>query len=175
MANIELQAADSRSTKRRLHPSLRIDMTPMVDLGFLLITFFILTTTLSDQSVMKLYMPHDGDPTPQKKSKVLTVLLGNNNKIYAYEGAFEEAKKENRIIATSYNEAAGIGELIRKKQRQLEGRTKDGKETLVYLIKPTKGSNYRNIVDALDEATINGVKKYMLVDASAEENQLFRE
>jgi biopolymer transport protein ExbD len=175
MANIELQAAESKQTKRRLHPSLRIDMTPMVDLGFLLITFFILTTALSEQSTMRLYMPHDGDPTPLGKSRALTVLLGNDNKIYAYEGTFEEARKENRIIATSYNEAAGVGELIREKQRQLQENTKEGKDALVYLIKPTRHSNYKNVVDALDEATINGVKKYMLVDASAQESQLLRE
>jgi biopolymer transport protein ExbD len=175
MANIEVQAAEKKQTKRRLRPSLRIDMTPMVDLGFLLITFFILTTAMSEQSTLKLYMPHAGDPTPLGRSRVLTVLLGSDNKMYAYEGAFEEAKKDNKIVATSYNEAAGIGELIRQKQRQLQGSSKDGKEGLVYLIKPTRLSNYKNVVDALDEATINGVKKYMLVDASAEETHLFSE
>jgi biopolymer transport protein ExbD len=175
MQGIELQATERLLTKRGLHPSFRIDMTPMVDLGFLLITFFILTTTMSEQSTLKLYMPHDGDPTLLGKSKVLTVLLGGNNRIYAYEGAFEEAQKEKRVKATSYNEAAGIGELIRAKQRQMQEGAKGGKDELVYLIKPTRMSNYRNVIDALDEATINGVKKYMLVDASREENQLFRE
>jgi biopolymer transport protein ExbD len=175
MANIEVQAAEKKQTKRRLRPSLRIDMTPMVDLGFLLITFFILTTAMSEQSTLKLYMPHAGDPTPLGRSRVLTVLLGSDNKMYAYEGAFEEAKKDNKIVATSYNEAAGIGELIRQKQRQLQRSSKTGKEALVYLIKPTRLCNYKNVVDALDEATINGVKKYMLVDASAEETHLFSE
>jgi predicted alternative tryptophan synthase beta-subunit len=63
---------------------------------------------MSEQSTLKLYMPQDGAPTPLGRSKVLTVLLGSDNKIYAYEGAFEDAKKEDKVIATSYNKAAGM-------------------------------------------------------------------
>lgn len=174
MANIELQAAECRGSKRRIHSSLRIDMTPMVDLGFLLITFFVFTTTLSDKSTMKLYMPHDGDPTPTGESRVLTVLLGDKNKVYAYEGGFDKAVKDNKVITTNYNEAGGIGQLIREKQKQLVN-TKDGKEALLFLIKPLKQSTYKNVVDALDETTINGVKKYMLVEPSGEEIQFLKE
>ena len=174
MANVELQAAESRGTKRRPHAALRIDMTPMVDLGFLLITFFIFTTTMSDKTTMKLYMPHDGDPMATAESRVLTVLLGNNNKVYAYEGSFEKALKENRILATSYNESSGIGQLIRNKQNELL-RTKDGKASMLFLIKPSSQSTYKNVVDALDETTINDVVRYMLVEPSAQENQLVRE
>ena len=174
MANIELQAAECRGSKRRFHSALRIDMTPMVDLGFLLITFFIFTTTMSDKSTLRLYMPHDGDSTPTGESKVLTVLLGDNNKVYAYAGAFKNAVKENKVITTSYNEVGGIGQLIREKQKQL-AISKNGKESLLFLIKPTKRSTYKNVVDALDETTINGVKKYMLVEPSVEENQFLKE
>jgi biopolymer transport protein ExbD len=170
MAQIELQACDAKKTRRRIHPSLRIDMTPMVDLGFLLITFFIFTTTMSESKAMKLFMPHDGPPTPAPQSKVLTVLLERNNKVYAYEGKFEEAIKENRIISTSYDEGDGIGNLIRQKQKQLQTLDpKEGRNALVYLIKPTRRSSYKNVVDALDETMINNVKKYMVVDPSAEE------
>ncbi|MGZ3937232.1 MAG: ExbD/TolR family protein [Flavisolibacter sp.] len=174
MANIESQALESIGTKRKVHREPRIDMTPMVDLGFLLITFFIFTTTLSDKTTIKLYMPHEGDPTPTGESRVLTVLLGNNNKVYAYEGGFEKAVKEHKVVSTSYDEAGGIGQLIREKQMQLMG-TRDGKASLLFLIKPTKQSTYKNVVDALDETTINGVKKYMLVEPSVQENQFFKE
>jgi len=174
MANIELQAAESRGTKRRVHPGPSIDMTPMVDLGFLLITFFIFTTTMSDKTTIKLYMPHEGDPTPTGESKVLTVLLGKNNQVYAYEGGFEKAAREQRVMSTSYNEANGIGQRIREKQRQLI-KTKDGKESLLFLIKPTRQSTYKNVVDALDETTINGVKRYLLVEPSPEENQFLKD
>jgi biopolymer transport protein ExbD len=171
MAELELQFAESKKTKRKLHPSLRMDMTPMVDLGFLLITFFIFTTTMSENRVMKLFMPtNKGDSTELGKSKVLTVLLGQNNKAYVYEGKFEDAVKENKVNPTTYNESDGIGDLIRRKQKQLQETNKEeGKDALVFLIKPTAQSSYKNVIDALDETMINGVKKYMIVDASAEE------
>lgn len=168
MAQMELQLSESRKTKRKLHPSLRIDMTPMVDLGFLLITFFIFTTTMSEKKAMRLYMPADGGTPPTApESKVLTVLLSSNNKIYAYEGKFEDAMKENKIV---YNMSSGIGQLIRDKQKRLlASDKKEGRNGLIFLVKPTKQSTYRNVVDALDEATINDVKKYMVAEPSSEE------
>jgi len=172
MAQMEMQLADTKKTKRRPHANIRIDMTPMVDLGFLLITFFIFTTTMSESKAMKLFMPVNKGPlTPTKESNVLTVLLGAANKVYAYEGKFEDAIKQNRIISTTYDESDGIGNLIRQKQKQLQQTDKkDGRNDLVFLIKPTAKSSYKNVVDALDETMINDVKKYMLLDASAEEN-----
>jgi len=174
--SMEIQSAGYKTTKRTVHPEIRIDMTPMVDLGFLLITFFIFTTTMSEQNTMKLYMPHKGEPTSIGESKVLTIILGNYNKVYAYEGAFQKALLKNRILSTSYDETDGIGNLIRQKQQRLQqAGTKNDKAELVYLIKPTKQSTYKNIIDALDEAIINGIKKYMIIDASVEETQVFRD
>lgn len=173
MVQMEMQAAESIKTKRKLHPSLRIDMTPMVDLGFLLITFFIFTTTMTDKTTMKLYMPHDGDSSQVAKSKVLTVLLSEANRVYAYEGSFDDAKKANLIMITGFDESDGIGNLIREKQKQLQQSNK--KDELVFLIKPTKRCTYKNVIDALDETTINGVKKYMIIDASTQEDQFFKE
>jgi biopolymer transport protein ExbD len=171
MAQIELQPGVK--TKRKVHSFLRIDMTPMVDLGFLLITFFIFTTTMSDKKAMRLIMPAEGgNPPAVKESEVLTVLLGKSNNVYAYEGKFTEAVKNNKIIVTSYNEAEGIGKLIRDKQKQLQANKINGKERLVYLIKPSALASYKNVIDALDETTINNVKKYMIVDP-AEEEKIF--
>ena len=120
---------------------------------------------------MKLFMPKDkGDSTELPASKVLSVLLGENNKVYAYEGKFEDAAKENKVVSTSYNENDGIGNLIREKQKRLQQVNKDGKNALVFLIKPTTQSSYKNVIDALDETTINDVKKYMIVKPSEEEN-----
>src|SRR5215212_8182635 len=109
-----------KSTRKSKKLSTRVDLTPMVDLGFLLITFFIFTTTMSEPNIMKLYMPGVGDPTPIGEGKVLTILLGNNNRVYAYEGALEKALQENRLISTNYDETNGIGSLIRQKQMRLE-------------------------------------------------------
>ena len=105
MAQIDLQLSESKKTKRKIHSSLRIDMTLMVDLGFLLITFFVFTTTISEKKAMKLFMPTDkGDSSELPQSKVLTVVLGEKNKVYAYEGKFEDAAIQNKIISTYYNE-----------------------------------------------------------------------
>ena len=173
---MDLQTPETKITRHRFHRAVRIDMTPMVDLGFLLITFFIFTTTMSQPTTMKLYMPDDRDSTPLGESKALTVILGNNNKVYAYEGAFEDALRQNRIISTNNDESEGIGNIIRQKQKRLaNSNTKTGKVEMVLLIKPTKQSTYKNIIDALDETTINGVKKYMIIDASIMEDQIFRE
>jgi biopolymer transport protein ExbD len=170
MVQTELQFYKSKK-KRIGHPSLKIDMTPMVDLGFLLITFFIFTTTMSEKKAMKLFMPTEkGTPIPIGKSKVLTVLLSQSNKIYAYEGKFEDALKDGKIVQTSYNESDGIGRLIREKQKQLQQTDqKEGRNALVFLIKPTIQSSYKNVIDALDETMINDVKKYMIIDASIQE------
>jgi biopolymer transport protein ExbD len=82
--------------------SLRIDMTPMVDLGFLLITFFVMTVHLGKPSVVNLNMPKDGPEMPIGKSKVLTVLLDKPDKIYYYEGEWESALQQNRVFQTNY-------------------------------------------------------------------------
>lgn len=171
MAQMELQVSESKKTRRKLHPSLRIDMTPMVDLGFLLITFFIFTTTMSDKKSMRLYMPADGGTPPAiPESRVLTVLLSSNNNVYAYEGKFEDAMKENKIVSTTYNMSDGIGQLIRDKQKRLRAFNKqEDRNDLIFLIKPTRQSTYKNVVDALDETTINDIKKYMVVEPSPEE------
>ena len=95
MAQLEFQVSDSRKTKQKIHPSLRIDMTPLVGLGFLLISFFIFTNTLSEKKAMNLVMPTEkGDSTPIAGSKVLTILLGDNNKVFAYEGSFEDLQSK---------------------------------------------------------------------------------
>ena len=74
--------------------STRVDMTPMVDLGFLLITFFIFTTTMSSPTTMQLYMPKDTDKDEDqnkaKESGALTIMMSKDNHIYYYEGQLKE-------------------------------------------------------------------------------------
>lgn len=148
-SNLTATLRRTRTVSKFQKLNLKIDMTPMVDLGFLLIAFFILTTKLSEPAVMKLYMPHDGSVTKVADSKSLTVLLAGNDRIFYYFGQELTAIKEQMIQQTSYDEMKGIGSLIRTKQNilQLTGSKLD----LVILIKPTPHCTYRNVVAALDE------------------------
>ncbi|UAY51567.1 ExbD/TolR family protein [Ferruginibacter albus] len=132
--------------------STRVDLTPMVDLGFLLITFFIFTTTLSQPTTMKLLMPKDDiqdkDLTKIKESGALTILLGKNDQVYYYEG-MDPTKLQSSTF---------------KKIRQvvLTKKANTPVDDLFITIKPGKESDYKNVVDILDEMTINDIKRYAI-------------
>ncbi|MES1214789.1 MAG: biopolymer transporter ExbD [Bacteroidota bacterium] len=145
-----------------LKRSLKIDMTPMVDLGFLLITFFVVTAKLSEPNAMNLYMPKDGPPTSASQSRSITFLLAGDNKLFYYYGTEEDAIKNDLIFPISYDEKNGVGKIIREKQLQLE-KSGVSRSQLIVLIKPGKESTYKNSVDILDEMTINGVSRYAIV------------
>lgn len=147
---------------RTLKASLKIDMTPLVDLGFLLITFFIFTTAMSEPAVTKLYMPADGKPGILPKHAALTVLLTGNDSIYYYDGKWEEAFQNKKIRHTNYEVKTGIGNIFREKQKILG----EIKNELMFLIKPLENSSYSNLMNTLDEVMINAVKKYAIVDAT---------
>ncbi|MBS1659796.1 MAG: biopolymer transporter ExbD [Bacteroidetes bacterium] len=139
--------------------STRVDLTPMVDLGFLLITFFIFTTTMSQPTAMKLNLPKDVDkPEDQnklKESAAFTVMPSKANLIYYYEGV-----DPSKLQSSTFK---GIRDLILDKKRRT-----DPKDFMV-IIKPTKDATYKNLVDMLDEMTIDAVKRYALVDISPDE------
>lgn len=145
--------------------STKVDLTPMVDLGFLLITFFIFTTTMSTPTAMKLYLPKDTDkPEEQNKAKesgALTLLLASDRNVFYYEGIL--AVDGSNFKSTNFKELRGV--IMDKKKRT------DAKD-LVIVIKPNKESKFKDVVDALDEMTINDVKRYALVDISEAEAKL---
>jgi len=175
MAQIENSAAErkGKSFSSAKKQTLRIDMTPMVDLGFLLITFFVFTTTMSTPKAADLFMPTEGpvDPIELPKSLALTILLDENDKIYYYYGDLEEAIKANEIFETNFSTYEGIGKVIRQKQKGIDasGKFSDGHKGMMMLIKPTSSSVYKNVIDALDEVMINDVKKYAIVEPVNEE------
>jgi len=148
--------------------NLKIDMTPMVDLGFLLISFFIFTTEISKPAVTNLNMPKDVDSTAIPGSRSLTILLSNNNEVFHYSGDMNEAIKNRQVFRTSFNEINGIGNVIRQKQNELAKRRVDKKQ-LIVLIKPGTNSSYKDVIEALDEMLINGVTRYMVVDQQEKE------
>ena len=177
MSQIENSANErkGRSFSHNKKQLIRIDMTPMVDLGFLLITFFVFTTTLSTPTMTDLYMPKDPvnekDSTKLTDDLALTLLLDDDNKIYYYNGIFDKAASRNEIFETNYSTYSGMGKIIRQKQKDLDasGKFQDGKRGMMLLIKPTSQSVYKNVIDALDEIVINDVKKYAIMEPNAAE------
>ena len=142
--------------------STRIDLTPMVDLGFLLITFFIFTTTLSEQTTMKLNLPQDdstNNPPTTAESKTLSLLLCKDNKVKYYIGSNPALMQE-----TDYS-SAGIRNIILQQEQRVAAQFGDRHETVV-LIKSTADCTYENIVNTLDEMTINDVQRYVLMDVN---------
>jgi biopolymer transport protein ExbD len=163
--------------RRMLKHTPKVDMTPMVDLGFLLITFFVITTELSKPTVMNLYMPKDGPPVDLGESKALSILLGKNNTVYYYNGNWNDAKKKNEIFTTTFSAKDGLRKIINEKQHRLDeliSKNKEGRDGLMLLIKPGKETYYKNVVDVLDEATINAVKKYAVIKIADEETAFLK-
>jgi len=152
---------------------IRVDMTPMVDLGFLLIAFFVITAELNKPSVVHLSMPKEGGPpTTLGESGALTLLLDANNRLYYYHGDWEKALSAGEIFETNFSVSNGIGKIIREKQQRLDVINKtEGRNVLMLLIKPGAEASYQNVIDALDEAAINVVKKYAILKMEPEESQ----
>jgi biopolymer transport protein ExbD len=153
--------------KKAKKMSTKVDMTPMVDLGFLLITFFIFTSTMSQPTAMNLFMPKDVDK-PEEQNKVkesgaFTIMLGKDDLVYYYEGM--DPATEGNFRSASFKTIRD--ELIRKRQNT-------NTEDLVVIIKPTPDATYKNTVDILDEMTINEIKRYAMVDISDVEYQLVK-
>ena len=165
MTQLQVQPVTTGKKNRERKAQLKIDMTPMVDLGFLLITFFIFTTTMGEPAVTKLYMPADGDSTKLNHDYSLTVLLTGNDSIYCYHGVWDNAFQKQQINLSNYDLKTGIGNIIREKQKHLGARKKE----LMLLIKPLENSSYNNLMNTLDEVLINDVTRYAIIDGTEAE------
>lgn len=157
--------------KRMTRHNLKIDMTPMVDLGFLLITFFVITAQLSEHRAMNIITPKDGANTPLAMSDALTILPSANNTVYYYQGMWQEALKNGAVHQVNYAGENSLRKTILRIMAELDAdpKSKEKRNGLMMVIKPDKSATYKNIVDILDEVTINQVKKYALVSITPEE------
>jgi len=174
--------------------STRVDMTPMVDLGFLLITFFIFTTTMSSPKAMNLNMPKDtknqDELNKAKESGALTIMLGKDNGVYYYEGQLapdgsnfktatfktirDEIISKRQDVMKNHVHDSNCEKLKEdaKKAGDPNWETADLDRDFVVVIKPDQDATYRNTVDMLDEMTINDVKRYAMVDITPQEYQV---
>ncbi len=173
--------------------STHVDFTPMVDLGFLLITFFMLTTTLIKPQTMEIAMPSkdkvtEEEQTKVKASKAVTIILGKNNKVFYYEGT-RENNVDPQVKSTNFS-AQGVRQLLIQKNYNLMVRMRNLKNQLeskkltqaqfdkqkadiladkgapVVMIKATDNASYRDLVDILDEMAICNIARYAIVDVT---------
>ena len=195
----EVQESGGKNGKSKQKKfAVRVDFTPMVDMNMLLITFFMLCTTLSKPQTMEISMPsNDKSITEQQKSMVtasqaITLLLGADNKLYYYEGE-PNYKDYTSLKETSYTpdgirsillqkNVAAVNKVRALKQQKLDlkiseeeyrkqvSEIKSGKDTPTVIIKATDDASYKNLIDALDEMQICNIGKYVITDiAEADE------
>jgi biopolymer transport protein ExbD len=171
--------------------STRIDFTPMVDLGFLLITFFMLTTTMIKPQTMEIAMPSkekvpDEEQTKVKASRAITIILGKDNKVFYYEGTreneidpvvevtdFSAKGIRNFLIQKNYDVIVKVEELKKEKlSKQMPDEEFEKKKTElmgdkkapIVIIKATNDASYKNLIDVLDEMAICNIGRYAIVD-----------
>jgi biopolymer transport protein ExbD len=170
MAEIEITRADKKK-KRFNKKSTRVDLTPMVDLGFLLLTFFVFTTTLSTPMAMNLVMPYDKTSPADKvcESCVLTVLLDKNNMIKYYEGA---AENDPPVKQTGFAPEQ-IRAVLMQKKTDVE-RIRGNADQFILIIKASAASNFKNFVDITDEVTICQIKKYYVDELHTADKDILR-
>lgn len=176
------------SKKRAKKGSTHIDMTPMVDLAFLLLTFFILTTTMYKPSTLQLTFPVPQDQQEQKKdlakvNNALTLFLTKDDQIFYYRDAFKPG--ETQLTRTDFSKITKylieqnkstfdqVQELSRRYNANeidkvaydsLKNNVQKQEEALFVIIKPDADAKYRNMIDMVDEMDISGIGKFAVQD-----------
>lgn len=163
--------------------STKVDFTPFVDMTMLLITFFMLATTMNKEESMKLAMPADDpNPPPTAASKVVTLYLGKDHQVYYFHGEpdilkqdfllqtnFKEDGLRKILLEKNRNAVTQIVHLTQQKQQSAmsdsvyEERVRKLKEnSTIVIIKPLDTSTYNDMVSALDEMLITNIGRYMI-------------
>ncbi|MEC5394870.1 ExbD/TolR family protein [Bergeyella sp. RCAD1439] len=173
MAEVQVQEKGGKDGKvRSKKQSTRVDMTPMVDLGFLLITFFMFTTTFSKPNVMDLGLPakpKDGQKSPDteiKLSNSISILLGKDNRVFWHQQDNTSLTEENLNETTLDRD--GIRKVIQEAKSRAENQS-----FFTVIIKPTDDAVYKNFVDILDEMAITKSEQYGVTDIKAWEKAIY--
>jgi biopolymer transport protein ExbD len=140
--------------RHRTPRAIRLDMTPLVDLAFLLLSFFVVTTTLRHEQVMSLAFSPPGPGRPNDNS--LTFLIAHRNECYAYRGAFDKYTTHLQRL-----DRQQLGLLLSKVTDQ---------EDAVCVLKPHATAKYGAVIDLIDELEANHIQRYAVHDSiSADE------
>ncbi|MCX2452731.1 biopolymer transporter ExbD [Pedobacter sp. PLR] len=163
--NLSQNGRPGNARSRKAVPA--VDLTAMVDLAFLLITFFMLTTSLSRPLAMDLAKPVIDIPDqPYPASRTVTLILGKENQVVWYRG--EPGK--STAVQSNFE---GINQVLAENKKAIaEIHSNDPAKFMVVIIKPTAASSYKNFVDALDEMNIAAVKSFLVDDDSLLEPEL---
>ena len=179
-----------KGRRKNAHP--HIDMTPMVDLGFLLLTFFVLTSTLSKPKAMEINMPVEGPQTRVSDKSTYTIILSSNNTVYWYQGQADFRNPE-QLQRTDFS-ATGIRSVLLEKNgiahsmiTNLTAKIRKGeidkdrydsdkrkvmkRHSIMVIVKADDNAVYRNVVDMVDELQISDVGKYAIVDITDQEKE----
>lgn len=141
-----------------IHKRLHVDLTPMVDLGFLLITFFMLSTTLAQANTTDIVMPKDSEvKTNIKESAVLTLMPVRNNEIEYFEGRSQFGENIKHCNCSQLRSV--IQNMKNKVQKKLGSRNQT-----VIIIMPGAESTYENFVDIIDEIKVNDIQHYFITN-----------
>ncbi len=150
--------------------STRVDLTAMVDLAFLLITFFMLTTTLLKPKAMDLVMPdkdEKNDQLPVPATRTMTILLGANDKVEWFVGLPGDTPP-----TTDHFGKDGLRKALIENSDKIK--KSHGGQDMIVIVKPSDHSNYNDLVSALDELNITGIERHAIVDISAVEVGLLK-
>lgn len=198
-ADVEQKDSGKGKKGKQKKMKTRVDFTPMVDMNMLLITFFMLCTSLSKPQTMEISMPtndkvDESQQTKVKASQAVTLILGEKDKVYYYLGEFK-AGDNSLLQATSYT-ATGIRDLLLSKNRSIVAKVNDLKQqkknlkisaeecaakiaeakeekgSPTVIIKAADKSTYKNLIDALDEMQICCISKYVIVPITDGEKAL---
>lgn len=144
------------------------DMTPLVDLGFLLITFFIYTTTFTQANIMEFNTPSSEDvpPVGVRTSNTITFVLGENNRIFWYQTPLAELTESN-VFETDYSPNGLRNIIMQKKAICLNPKS------WTVIIKPTDLATWQNTVDVLDETIITNSELKAVTELSEIEKTVF--
>ncbi|MTG97041.1 MULTISPECIES: ExbD/TolR family protein [Myroides] len=178
MAELNTGGGDKDKKVRSKKQNAGVDLTAMVDLAFLLITFFMLTTSMNKPQSMNLAMPDKSEDIPKEEkikvdeNRTMTVLIGGDNKMKWYMGM--PGTPLEGPTESSYGKE-GIRKVLLEKDKQAKAYSQDVEKGLIVIIKASDKANYSNLIDILDEMAITNIGTYAIVDITPEEVEMLGE
>ncbi len=166
MATLNTPTSSRAVTGRTIKALPSVDLTAMVDLAFLLITFFMLTTSLSKMKALDAVKPIESEiQAPYPESRTMTILLGKKNQVAYYMGVAKNATIKLASLTTIKDQILANKLMVQKTHQTTR------EKRIIIIIKPTMGSVYKNFVDIIDEMNINAIYSYAIDDKNILANE----